>query len=83
MSDKDKEDLDDQVVVVPADKLVGLLDSAVGDFYRVFDAFVGLRLPSGDWGGEEFKKESPDTPDNVVDLDERRLEKNPSDVCFD
>ncbi len=89
MSDKDKEDLDDQVVVVPADKLVGLLDSAFGvfqavdDFYRVFDAFVGLRLPSGDWGGEEFRKESPDTPDNVVDLNERRLEKNPSDVCFD
>ncbi len=90
MSDKeDKENLEDQVVVVPAEKLVGLLDSAFGvfqavdDFYRVFDAFVGLRLPSGDWDGDEFKKESPDTHDNVVDLEERRLDKNPSDVCFD
>ena len=90
MSDKeDKEDLDDQVVVVPVDKLVGLLDSAFGvfqamdDFYRVFDEFVGLRLPSGDWNGDDFKKESPDTPDNVVDLEKRRLDKNPSDVCFD
>ena len=90
MSDKeDKEDSEDQVVVVPPEKLVGLLDSAFGvfqavdDFYKVFDAFVALRLPSGDWNGDEFKEESPDTPDNVVDLEDRRLEKNPSDVCFD
>ncbi len=90
MSDKeDKEDSEDQVVVVPAEKLVGLLDSAFGvfqavdDFYKVFDAFVALRLPSGDWNGDEFKEESPDTPDNVVDLEDRRLEKNPSDLCFD
>lgn len=90
MSDKeDKEDSEDQVVVVPADKLVGLLDSAFGvfqavdDFYNVFDEFIHLKLPSGDWNGDDFKKESPDTHDNVVDLEKRRLDKNPSDVCFD
>lgn len=90
MSDKeDKEDSEDQVVVVPADKLVGLLDSAFGvfqavdDFYNVFDEFISLKLPSGEWKGDDFKEESPDTHDNVVDLEKRRLEKNPSDVCFD
>lgn len=75
----DEKELEGKVVIIPANKLLELLDSAMGvfqavdDFYTVFDNFIRTQMASDDL--EEQIEE-----DNVIDINRKRINKDPNEV---
>ena len=75
----DEKELEGKVVIIPANKLIELLDSAMGvfqavdDFYTVFDNFIRTQMASDDL--EEQIEE-----DNVIDINRKRINKDPNEV---
>ena len=75
----DEKELEGKVVIIPANKLLELLDSAMGvfqavdDFYTVFDKFIRTQMSSDDL--EEQIEE-----DNVIDINRKRINKDPNEV---